>query len=246
MIFKENIIGYSMPSAKSQRNGPARPRARRLSPPERRTQLLACALRVFARRGLGEARHAEIAKEAGVSIATVFFYFPTRTDLVKAVLDEVERFYCAMAERIHERDLPAPQVLFDHAIAFSDSVDTHPDYARVWLDWSTAIRDEVWPRYLHFQGYVVKIVEKTIRRGQREGTLAAEVDPEDEAQLLFGSAHIIAQMKFTRQSPKRLKRFLQTVVRIATGGLPPDEVLSAGVVPSRPEVSLARLRKPAR
>ena len=42
-------------------------------------------MRVFARRGLGAARHAEIAKEAGVSVPAVFFYFPTREELVTAV-----------------------------------------------------------------------------------------------------------------------------------------------------------------
>jgi TetR/AcrR family transcriptional regulator, hemagglutinin/protease regulatory protein len=203
----------------------SRPRARRLTPIERRTQLLRCALRVFARRGLGEARHAEIAKEAGVSVPTVFFYFPSRADLLTAVLDEVERFYYEMAKRIHGRGLPAPRLMLDHAVTFANSVDTHPDYARVWLDWSTAIRDEVWPRYLEFQGRVVRLIEQTIRRGQREGALAANVDPGDEAHLMFISAHMIAQMKFARESPERIERFLQTLVHIAVGGLPPADVV---------------------
>lgn len=197
---------------------PCRTRARRLSPTERRTQLLTCAVRVFARRGLGEARHAEIAKEAGVSVPTVFFYFPTRADLVDAVLSEVERFYRAMADKIHSQPFPAPQLLLSHGFAFADSVDTHPDYARVWLDWSTAIRDEVWPRYLTFQSYVVKVLEKTIRRGQRAGEFASDIDPEDNARLMFGSAHMIAQMKFTQQAPEKTERFLHTLVRVAIGG----------------------------
>jgi len=197
-----------------------RPRARRLPPTERRTQLLACSLHIFARRGLGEARHAEIAKEAGVSVPTVFFYFPTRVELVDAVLSEVECFYRSMADRIHAQKIATPQILLQHGAAFADSVDTHPDYARVWLDWSTATRDEVWPRYLQFQSYVVKILEKTIRRGQREGDFAQDVNPEDNAYLMFGSAHMIAQMKFTHQSPARIERFLHTLVRIAIGGLP--------------------------
>jgi TetR/AcrR family transcriptional regulator, hemagglutinin/protease regulatory protein len=197
-----------------------RRRARRLAPAERRAQLLERALRVFARRGLGEGRHAEIAKEAGVSVPTVFFYFPTRADLVQAVLDEVGRFYLEMAVRIHGRPLPAPRIMLDHATTFANSVDTHPDYARVWLDWSTAVRDEVWPRYLEFQGQVIHRIEQTIRRGQREGSLAAGVDPGDEAHLMFSSAHIIAQMKFAHESPERIERFLQTLVHIAIGGVP--------------------------
>jgi len=140
--------------------------------------------------------------------------------LVDAVLSEVERFYRAMADEIHSQPLSAPQILLSHGLAFAASVDTHPDHARVWLDWSTAIRDEVWPRYLAFQAYVVKVLEKTIRRGQREGDLAADIDPEDNAHLMFGSAHMIAQMKFTRQSPGKIERFLHTLVRVAIGGQP--------------------------
>jgi len=195
-----------------------RVRARRLSTTKRRAQLLTCALQVFARRGLGEARHAEIAKEAGVSVPTVFFYFPTRAELVDAVLNEVERFYRAMADEIHSQPLPTPQILLAHGFAFADSVDTHPDHARVWLDWSTAIRDEVWPRYLTFQSYVVAVLEKTIRRGQREGDFAVDIDPEDTAQLMFASAHMIAQMKFSQQTPEKIERFVHTLVRIAIGG----------------------------
>lgn len=155
-----------------------------------------------------------------MSVPTVFCYFPTRTDLVDAVLSEVERFYCAMADEIHSQPLPTAQILLAHGFAFADSVDTHPDHARVWLDWSTAVRDEMWPRYLTFQSHVVKVLEQTLRRGQRAGDSAADVDPEDNAHLMFGSAHMIAQMKFTQQSPERIERFLHTLVRIAIGGFP--------------------------
>ena len=64
-------------------------RRTRLSPDERNRQLMAHAIAVFARRGLGRAGHAEIAERAGVSVATVFNYFNTREDLVDAVLTEI-------------------------------------------------------------------------------------------------------------------------------------------------------------
>lgn len=195
-----------------------RARARRLSPADRRAQLLSCALRVFARRGLGAARHAEIAKEAGVSVSAVFFYFPTRTALLQAVLDEVERFLVEMGERVHATtDLPAPRVVLEHARAFADSVDRHPDYARVWLDWSTAIREEIWPRYLQFQERMVRMIAKTIKRGRRQGSFAADVDAEDAARLIVGSAHTVALMKFTHRTPATIDRFLRVLARAAVG-----------------------------
>jgi TetR/AcrR family hemagglutinin/protease transcriptional regulator len=193
-------------------------RARRLDPSERRPQLLQCAMRVFARRGLGGARHSEIAKEAAVSVPTVFFYFPNREALVKAVLDEVARFLTDMTVKMHASSGPAPDIILAHAKAFADSVDTHPDYARVWLDWSTAMREEIWPLYLEFQENVVGIIANTIRRWQRERRMSDE-EAEDDARLVVGSAHMVAQMKFTRCAPEKVDSFLRTLVRSALGSI---------------------------
>jgi TetR/AcrR family hemagglutinin/protease transcriptional regulator len=135
------------------------------------------------------------------------------TALVKAVLDEVERFYLVMAERIHAQDLPAPRVLLEHARAFAASVTSQPDHARVWLDWSTAIRDGVWPRYLEFQDRMLAILERTVRRGQVTGEIAPDLDAGDEARLLVGSAHMIAQMQFTGLAPERVDAFVRALVR---------------------------------
>jgi TetR/AcrR family hemagglutinin/protease transcriptional regulator len=173
-------------------------------------------MRVFARRGLGGARHSEIAREAQVSVPTVFFYFPTREALMKAVLDEVARFLTDMTIQIHSGTAPAPGIVLAHAKAFADSVDTHPDYARVWLDWSTAMRDEIWPQYLEFQENIVGIIANTIRRWQRGRGLSEEA-AEDDARLIVGSAHMIAQLKFTRCAPEKVDHFLRTLVRSAIG-----------------------------
>jgi TetR/AcrR family hemagglutinin/protease transcriptional regulator len=201
----------------ARKSSSPRQRARRLDPSERRPQLLECAMRVFARRGLGSARHSEIAKEAKVSVPTVFFYFPSREALVKAVLEEVARFLTDMTVEIHSSSGAAPEIVLAHAKAFADSVDTHPDYARVWLDWSTAMRDEIWPLYLEFQENIVAIIANTIRRWQRARG-ESEQEAEDDARLIVGSAHMIAQMKFTRCTPEKLDHFLRTLVRSSLGG----------------------------
>lgn len=196
--------------------GGSRPR-RRLSPDARRAQLLECALRVFARRGLGRASHAEIAQEGRVSVSTVFVYFHSRTALVEAVLKEVDRFYMEMADAYHGGEVSAPEAILAHAEAFARSVETHPDHARVWLDWSTAIRDEVWPAYLQFQERMVRKIEATIRRGRTAGSVAKTVNPRDAALLIVGSAHMIAQMQFTGAPVAQLHRFLEGLVRGALG-----------------------------
>lgn len=194
-----------------------RRRASRLSPEARRQQLLGCALRVFARRGLSRASHAEVAAEAHVSVPTVFTYFRTRTDLVTAVLEEIQRYYDGQAEQCQRPDVPVPRALLDSADAYAVSIDTHPDHARIWLEWSTAIREEIWPLYVAFHERIVGRFADTIRRGQRELTIPRDVDAEDAALLIVGAAHVVCQMKLARRPTEKVHRFMLTLLRGAIG-----------------------------
>jgi TetR/AcrR family hemagglutinin/protease transcriptional regulator len=155
-----------------------------------------------------------------VAVSTVFVYFPTRKALVDAVLDEVARFLTVMAEEIHGRGRPPTESLYEHVVTFANSVESHPDHARVWLDWSTAIRERIWTRYLRLQERVVGIIAATIARGQREGSIAKQIDPDDVALLLVGSAHLLAQLKFSGQPRERIDRFIRVLLAAALGRTP--------------------------
>jgi len=202
-----------------------RTRAPRLSPIARRAQLLDCAVHVFARRGLGRAGHGDVAKEAGVAVPTVFAYFRTRGELVEHVLERVGRHYAEMADRHYRPENPATRALLDFAIAFAASVDQDPDLATVLLEWSTAVRSEIWPLFLQFHRSIVERIEATIRRGQSEGTIAADLDTTNAALIIVGSAHLVVQMKFSRTEPERVHRFLLALLRAAIGPSALNEAL---------------------
>jgi TetR/AcrR family hemagglutinin/protease transcriptional regulator len=199
-----------------------RPSARRRRAPpldktERRALLLRCAICVFARRGIGAARHAEIAREAKVSVPTVFFYFPTREALVSAVLEEVARFFTEMAETIHDQHRPAPEIILEHSRAFADTIATHPDHTRVLLEWSTALRDEVWPLYLKFQEKIIAMIARTIMRWRMETESQRDPDAEDDARMIAATGYVLVQMKMANLPASRIERFLQTLVRDTLG-----------------------------
>jgi TetR/AcrR family hemagglutinin/protease transcriptional regulator len=198
---------------------PARvaPARRRLPPEERRAQLLDVALRVFARSGLGQARHAEIAAEAGVAVSTVFLYFPTREALVGAVLDEVERFYLGLMDETLGRAPTARGGLEAMAEVFVASLESKLPYALVWLDWSTSFRAEYWQRFLRFTERIRERIEITIRRGQDEGSVGADRDPDSSARLFVGSAQMAVQMKLTGAGPDAIARFRRTLLDTAIG-----------------------------
>jgi len=189
---------------------------RRLPREARRSQLLDCALKVFAERGLGRAGHARIAEAAGVSVPTVFHYFPNREALVDAVLDRVEEFFISLARQTYGDDGTTRDRLVAHGLAFLAAADSHPDHIRVWLDWSTAIREHVWPRYLAFQERLVERVAEAIETGRRHGDVPATVEPASAARLFVGNAHMAAVMKFAPESgldlPDQVRRAVATLL----------------------------------
>jgi TetR/AcrR family transcriptional regulator, hemagglutinin/protease regulatory protein len=189
-----------------------RRRAARLDKAERRALLLQCAVAVFARRGIGAARHAEIARKAKVSVPAVFFYFPTRKALVNAVLEEVARFFTEMAEKAHAHRGPAPEIILEHLRAFADAVDTHPNHTRVLLEWSTALRDEVWPAFLRFQEQVIAMLSLTIQRWRMETASDRDPEAEDDARVIAATGYVLVQMKVAKLPNSRIERFLQTLM----------------------------------
>ncbi len=188
-------------------------RRRRLPPEERRAQLLEIAIDVFADRGLGAARHAEIAKRAGVAVSTVFVSFPTRVALVDAVLDEVADFFLQAAERLHGQDKDCVEILRDVARAFLSFVQTNRSQAIVWLEWGAAVREDVWPRYRAFTESIVAITRRTLERGQLEGCMASNSDTESLARLFASSSQSIARLQLGGVDAETVERFQETVLR---------------------------------
>ena len=194
-------------------------RRRRLPQQQRRTQLLTCAIAVCARKGLGRTGHTEIAEEAGVSTPTVFAYFPTRRDLLAALIAEVDRFYTALGQTYHGETGDAPAILRRHLEGFLQSIESHPDYAVVWLEWATLVRNEdgLWDAFLDFQERIIATIAATVRRSQQHGSIAARVSADDAARLLTASSYALAQLKFMGISQDMIRRYLDQVIELTLG-----------------------------
>jgi TetR/AcrR family hemagglutinin/protease transcriptional regulator len=186
---------------------------KRLPPEERRAQLLAIAVDVFAERGIGAARHAEIAARAGVAVSTVFVYFPTREQLVEDVLAEVARFLLNVLEEEHSREAPCVEVLRQLGMRFVRLLVSHRSYALVWLEWGAAIREDVFPLYRAFTEKAVAITKKTLERGQLEGVVDADEDIESLARLFTSSSQSLARLQLSDVDPVTVLRFQSTVLR---------------------------------
>jgi AcrR family transcriptional regulator len=86
----------------------------RLPVDERRRQLLELCTELFARHSFGELSMARIAREAGISKALLYHYFPSKRDLFLATLQQA-------AEEVRRRTEPDPGL--PPAVALAASLD---------------------------------------------------------------------------------------------------------------------------
>jgi AcrR family transcriptional regulator len=136
----------------------AQPAYTRLQVDERRRQLLELGTELFARHSFGELSMARIAREAGISKALLYHYFPSKQDYFVATLREA-------AEEVRRRTEPDPDL--PPAEALAGSLDAFLG----WID-----ENEVaYRKLLESAGSVPEV-----------GALIAEVRDRTSARILAG------------------------------------------------------------
>lgn len=193
-------------------------RARKLDPAKRREQLLSCALQAFAQFGLNNAGHTQVAQLAGVSVPTIFTYFPTRDALVRAVLAEVE---AGMMDIVHRHEGRTGLTTFDRIldilIGYAEAFTDAPDLIRIFLSWSTSYRGDEGSL---FQAYNIRVREyfsALLREGIGKGEFPAGMDVKYSVLIILGSTSIIAQMRYWNSSPNEVEEYLRALLHAALG-----------------------------
>ncbi|RJG42065.1 TetR/AcrR family transcriptional regulator [Motilimonas pumila] len=169
-------------------------RRTRLAPEARRKQLMECALEVFSKRGIGRAGHAEIAELAQVSVATVFNYFNTREDLVNAVLTEVELYFRGIASAAFGQSKDPLEAIHDYIALVVEAAYVKPDYTHIWLEWSSSVREEIWPRYLKLLSHNTDLMKKVITPGFDNHDFDCRLSVDEFCRALSGCGYMIIQM----------------------------------------------------
>ncbi len=198
-----------MPVAKTRRT--------RLQPDERRAQLVACAIPAFAEHGLARATHSHVAGRAGTSVSTVHFYFRTREDLVDAVLSAVEARQYDLVRNTLEGPGSVRDCLTALAVQFAEEARDETDLIKVWLDWSTGVRADLWPRYLALSESFNDMAQKLLIRGKRDGSVSAHLNAKAVARFFIGGGHTVALMQFAGASQREFDIFIDQLVRMTMG-----------------------------
>lgn len=144
-----------------------------------RRRIIDAAFRLFKENGFDEVSTTQICNEAGVSNGSLFHYFPEKTDIL----------YAFVEDEADEMNALVPSLDDERAdVALDKLIDWQAEYYQVkGLDFLAHFHSNLISsrRGEEFEYAFVPITAQIIERGQREGVFRDSVDPEFAAELLF-------------------------------------------------------------
>lgn len=151
-----------------------------------RRQLLDAALAVIAERGYSEATVDRIVEVAGVSKGVAYYHFPSKAAIAESILADGIGGLIASFEAIAADAPSAAEALVSMVELFSSVIFDNAAFGRFFVAelwrpgraWSEAMRGH--------ERRLLSLLEAQLLRGQREGTVRAEIDPAFEAVAIVG------------------------------------------------------------
>lgn len=184
---------------------------------KRRQQLIEAAYRAIAERGFEGLRTRDVAGHAGVNIATLHYYFPTKESLIRGVVDHaMSRFRSTLAPH----GAPVTQ-LRDHLRAVRRLLVEEPELGAVMVELALrSSRDEaigaiLAETFLAWQA----TMRALLRRGAREGNLRGELDSAGSAAIVMAvmSAYMLPVMRGSQIGDQALGQLERWLGIAATG-----------------------------
>lgn len=153
--------------------------------PDRREALVGAAFHQLAERGFEGLRTREVAREAGVNIATLHYYFPTKEKLIEGVVERAMQMFRGTLE---PNGSPADQ-LRNHLRAVRRLVQDEPQLGIVMGELALrSARDPAIARIMAEtnEGWH-RTVRGVLRRAARSGSLRPEMDSDDVAAVVVAT-----------------------------------------------------------
>jgi len=158
---------------------------RSITPEEKRRQILAAAVRVFARKGFHASRVGDIAEEAGVAHGLLYHYFDSKDELLETIFHETWSELLAAMREVEDSGKPAREQLRGVAAILLRSWRRDPELVRV------LVREVA--RSPHLQERLVEVgeafaaIRRMIERGQADGDFRADLDARLASFVFYGA-----------------------------------------------------------
>jgi len=191
---------------------------------DRAQRILKAARLLFDRKGYGATAMEEVADKAGFAVGTIYNYFPSKNDLLVAIMKREADRLSAIAEQILARPDPQPiKAISRMAELFVDSITA--EERLLWREvFAAAITqpDTLGLRLFELDAVLIRQIAALIEKFKQRGALAA-VDSQRAATLFYavcvtwGMAFIMSD----QMSQDVMRREIRNGIDLAMRGLLP-------------------------
>jgi AcrR family transcriptional regulator len=154
---------------------------------QQREKLVVAGYQVAARVGMANLRTRDVAVEAGITVATLHYYFPTKDDLVRTVIDHVVRDLIRSLDGTDALRLEGLPWLRTMLTGMQRQAMADPGRFRLLHDLIWSSPSDPVTRELHASWHarwLARITEH-LTIGQRRGEVRGDLDPEVTAVLVI-------------------------------------------------------------
>ncbi len=154
----------------------------------RRRRIVTAARRLFARRGYGATAIEEVAAAAGLAVGTVYNYFPSKSDLLAAIIRrETDKLIASAHELLVDPpDDPVTALMALTDVFLADFIDADRALWRELMGAALTQPDTVGRRLFESDAQLVAVAAQLIERFQQRGAVAADLNPMRAATVLYG------------------------------------------------------------
>jgi AcrR family transcriptional regulator len=187
---------------------------------DRRRQILAAAVKVFADKGFHASRVGDIAEEAGIAYGLVYHYYESKEDLLETIFRTTWTEMLARVREVEEAGVPAAEAVRQVTALLLRTWRRDPDLVRVLVREVT--RNQHIQREIEEITQAMEALERIIQRGQESGEFRSELDPRLGAVVFYGALEEVLSGWVLGQLPDRdedIARAEQNIVAVLTRGL---------------------------
>jgi AcrR family transcriptional regulator len=112
----------------------------------------------------------DIVESAGFSKGTFYFYFKSKEELFKSLVEEMHLSIVKRLENFLERELPLEDALIEHAKVFLEDIYQNRHIAQLFLfqlvGTNEEFRELYYTKVSHLREMLTKMVDRAIQRGE--------------------------------------------------------------------------------
>lgn len=213
-------------------------RSRRLG--QRKEQILKAAERVFARKGFQESTVSDVAREAGVSEATIYEYFPSKEELLFSIPGETTRKGKEILEFHLQYVRGAANKIRSIIYHYLSFYQNNTDYAAIAMLVLKQNRKfvETEPYQMVREGS--RVILRVVEEGIASGEFSPSVNPFLVRSVILGTIENILIRKLLHGKPEDLVAFVDPLTDMVIRGIAREAVsgcwnLRLILEPSTPE-----------